>query len=81
MFAFLSPRCRTFPAMSCTSISSAMRELLEALTVWPDVDTEGLRRRPEWDQARSWGWVMESDELTGTGLAHVRELPRGLVSE
>jgi hypothetical protein len=32
-------------------------------------------------QARAWGWVMESGELTGTVLAHVRELPRGIVSE
>ncbi len=46
-----------------------MRQLLEALTAWPEVDTEDLRRRPEWEQARAWGWVMESGELTGTGLA------------
>jgi hypothetical protein len=58
-----------------------MRELLEALDDWPDVDTEPLRDRPEWDQARSWGWVMESGELTGTGWGHVHELPCGLVAE
>lgn len=54
-----------------------MRELLEALTAWPDVDTEDLRRRLEWEQARSWGWVMQSGELTGTGLAHAHELAGG----
>lgn len=67
--------------VSCTPVSPAMRQLLEALAEWPDVDTEDLRRRPEWAQARAWGWVMESGELTGTGLAHAGELPRGIVSE
>jgi hypothetical protein len=27
------------------------------------------------------GWIMESGELTGTGLAHVKELPGGLVRD
>ena len=58
-----------------------MKELLETLQAWPDVDLEALRSRPEWAQARQWGWVMESGELTGTGWAHVGELPRGIVSE
>ena len=58
-----------------------MRQLLEALTEWPDADIEDLRRRPEWEQARAWGWVMESGELTGTGLAHAYDLPRGIVVE
>lgn len=44
-----------------------MAELLEALEAWPDVDLEALRERPEWSQAREWGWVMESGERTGTG--------------
>ena len=35
--------------------------------------------RPEWKQAQAWGWIMESGELTGTGLAHVKELPGGIV--
>ena len=34
---------------------------------------------PEWERARTWGWVMESGELTGTGWAHIRELPRGIL--
>lgn len=67
------------PAVSCTPISPAMRQLFEALTAWPDADTEDLRRRPEWDQARAWGWVMDSGELTGTDLGHVRDLPGGIV--
>jgi len=58
-----------------------MRQILEALTTWPDVDSDELRRRPEWDQARAWGWVVESGELTGTGLAHAGELPDGLVRD
>jgi hypothetical protein len=58
-----------------------MVELLEALRGWPELDVEPLRQRPEWDQARSWGWVMESGELTGTGLAHAQKLPRGMVKD
>ncbi len=77
----MSQTNRMLPSMSCTSITPAMRQLLEALAAWPDVDIEDLRRRPEWTQARAWGWVMESGELTGAGLRHVRELPRGIVSE
>ena len=44
--------------MSCMPVTPAMLDLLEALTAWPDVDTEDLRRRPEWAQARAWGWVV-----------------------
>jgi hypothetical protein len=58
-----------------------MRQFLEAFTAWPDVDAEDLRRRPEWEQARAWGWVMESGELTGTGSAHIGNLPRGIITE
>jgi hypothetical protein len=58
-----------------------MTELLEVLRGWPDIEVVSLRDRSEWAQARAWGWVMESGELTGTGLAHAGELPRGMVSE
>ena len=67
--------------MSCTPLSPGMAELLQVLLGWPNVELEELRRRPEWDQARAWGWAMESGELTGTGLAHAHDLPRGIVSE
>jgi hypothetical protein len=66
--------------MSCTAVTAAMAALLEVLSAWPDVDTDDLRRRPEWAQARAWGWIMESGELTGTGLSHVHELPGGIIS-
>ncbi|HUP15589.1 MAG TPA: hypothetical protein VM848_06020 [Acidimicrobiia bacterium] len=58
-----------------------MAQLLETLRAWPGVDVESLRTQPEWDQATAWGWVMKSGELTGTGLAHVGDLPGGLVTE
>ena len=58
-----------------------MADLLAQLEDWPDVDIDSLRRRPEWEHVRAWGWVMESGELTGTGLAHVHELPGGLVRD
>ena len=33
----------------------------------------------EWDQARAWGWVMATGQLTGFGARHAGELPRGIV--
>jgi hypothetical protein len=67
--------------MSCVPVTSAMANLLARLEDWPDVDTDDLRADPEWAQARAWGWVMESGELTGSGLGHLHELPRGIVRE
>ena len=67
--------------MSCTAVTPSMLELLDALSDWPDVNVHDLRCRPEWEQARAWGWAMETGELTGTGLVHVTELPRGLVRD
>jgi hypothetical protein len=69
------------PAMSCTPVTPAMRQLLEACADSPKVDTNELRPKPEWGQARAWGWVMESGELTGTGWGHVKKLPRVARSE
>ena len=34
---------------------------------------------PEWNDARAWGWVTESDEMTGTGYRHGGEQPRGIL--
>ena len=65
--------------MSCVPVTPAMASLLEVLRDWPEVDTTELRHRPEWEQARMWGWIMESGELTGSGSRHVHDLPRGLV--
>ena len=67
--------------MSCTPVTEAMAELLEALQAWPGVDADQLRDRPEWTQARKWGWIMESGELTGSGSRHLHELPGGIVIE
>jgi hypothetical protein len=33
----------------------------------------------EWTDARAWGWVMESGEVTGTGIRHVHDLPTGIL--
>ena len=67
--------------MSCIPLTDAMADLLERLAAWPNVDTAELRGRSEWDQARAWGWVMESGELTGQGMRHRHELPGGLVRD
>ena len=67
--------------MSCTPITPAMRRLLEQLTDYPNVDIEPLQGLSEWEQARAWGWVMPSGELTGAGLRHLHDLPRGLLKD
>ncbi len=67
--------------MSCTPVTDEMADLLDRLRAYTDVDLEELRRWPEWAEATAWGWVMESGELTGTGLAHAGELPRGMVTD
>lgn len=68
--------------MSCVDITDRMAILLHHLTKWPlpDEDLARFRRTPEWTQARTWGWVMESGELTGTGSRHALDLPRGILS-
>lgn len=67
--------------MGRVEVSTEMRELLEELRAWPNVDLEQLQQRPEWIKALAWGWVMESGELTGTGLRHAGGLSRGIVSD
>jgi hypothetical protein len=67
--------------MSCVPVTSAMANLLARLEDWPDVDTDDLRQRPEWHQARAWGWIMESGELTGQGMRHRHALPGGIVAD
>ncbi|MET0565164.1 MAG: hypothetical protein ABW021_01800 [Acidimicrobiia bacterium] len=58
-----------------------MSYLLEACRSWPVSPEvlEELRATPEWDQARAWGWIMQSGELTGTGLRHAGDQPRGIL--
>lgn len=67
--------------MGCVPVSPAMRELLQELERWPDVDIESLRKTHEWAQALAWGWAMDSGEVTGTGFAHLGEPPRGIVTD
>ena len=57
-----------------------MAHLHSRLEGWPvdDVLTE-LRQKPEWEQARLWGWIMESGELIGIGHVHAKTLPSGLL--
>lgn len=67
--------------MSCTPVTPAMLELLETLAGWPDVDIDQLHTGPEWAQARAWGWIMTSGELTGSGWRHLNPQPRGIVAD
>jgi hypothetical protein len=56
--------------------------LLDLLRVWPLPDEQigRLRQLPEWSQARRWGWIMESGELTGSGWAHANgDRPKGIL--
>jgi hypothetical protein len=67
--------------MSCVDITPAMAWLLGALRSWPVSPEllEQLRATEEWGEARAWGWIMESGELTGTGHQHAGEQPRGIL--
>jgi len=59
-----------------------MHWLLDALRSWPVCPgvLAQIKGSPEWEQARSWGWVMESGELTGSGSRHAGgDSPRGIV--
>jgi hypothetical protein len=51
--------------------------MLEALA--NDEPPDQFRDTPEWKDARAWGWVMESGELTGTGHRHAGKQPRGIL--
>ena len=68
--------------MSCVPITPEMAYLLEACRSWPVAShvLEELKGMPEWAQARAWGWVMESGELTGTGSRHAGEIPKGILT-
>ena len=34
---------------------------------------------PEWEEARAWGWIMASGEMTGTGARHAGNPRPGLI--
>ena len=68
--------------MTCVPITPEMSFLLNNLKSWPRSPEilAQLREMPEWEQARAWGWVIRTGELTGTGSRHAgRDSPKGLV--
>ena len=67
--------------MSRVPITPEMGFLLAALRGYlvSTAVQEQLRAMPEWQQAREWGWIMRSGELTGTGHRHAGEQPRGIL--
>lgn len=64
------------PRMSCVEVTPEMRELLQVLKHYslPDDEFARLKEEPVFAMARHWGWVMESGEHSGTGLAHAAML-------
>jgi hypothetical protein len=68
--------------MSCVPVTPQMSDLLEACRTWPlpTEILEELEAMPEWEQARTWGWIMQTGRLTGTGSRHAEgEPPRGII--
>jgi hypothetical protein len=67
--------------MSCVDLTPEMESLITALRAWPVSSglLEQIRAMPEWEEARAWGWVIESGELTGTGHRHAGDQPRGIL--
>ncbi len=69
--------------MSCVPITPQMSYLLEACRSWP-ISPEVLdqiQAMPEWEEARAWGWIMRTGELTGTGARHAGGLSKGIVHD
>jgi hypothetical protein len=68
----------TVAVMSCVEVTPSMAAMLGALA--NDEPPDQYRDTPEWKNARAWGWVMESGELTGIGSRHIPgERPRGIL--
>jgi hypothetical protein len=65
--------------MSCVEVTPAMAAMLEALA--HDEPADPFRDTPEWKNARAWGWVMESGELTGIGHRHAGPISKGIVHD
>ncbi|MET0566599.1 MAG: hypothetical protein ABW021_09165 [Acidimicrobiia bacterium] len=69
--------------MSCVPITPDMSYLLDALRGYPvstDVQ-EQLRAMLEWEQARKWGWIMRTGELTDMGSRHASPISKGIVHD
>ena len=54
--------------MSCVQSTPAMAEMLEALA--NHEPTDQFRGTHEWENARAWGWIVDSGELTEAGHEH-----------
>jgi hypothetical protein len=54
---------------------------LDAMRSWPVCPEvlEQVRATPEWAEARAWGWVMETGELTGIGSRHAWGAGEGIL--
>ena len=76
---FLYHRGCTVAPVSRVDVTPAMAAMLETLA--NDEPSDHYQRTPHWEDARAWGWIMESGRLTGTGSRHADELPRGIVHD
>jgi len=48
--------------MTCVPITPEMAYLLEACRTWPLSPEvfDQLQGMPQWEQARAWGWIMQT---------------------
>jgi hypothetical protein len=69
--------------LSCVPITPEMAYLLKVCRSWPLVPEvlEQFQGTPEWDEARAWGWIMQTGRLTGMGARHAGPLPKGIVHD
>ena len=67
--------------MSCVPITPEMAYLLEACRSWPTSPEilDQLQGMSEWEEARAWGWIMQTGRLTGMGASHAGKSPRGIL--
>ena len=64
--------------MSCVALTAAHVAVLYALA---DRQSPPPEHADALAELQRWGWVMASEELTGTGWAHVRSPGKGVFGE
>lgn len=71
----MSPPPRTFPVVSCIDLTDDQRLLLGLLARGESVPDLASAL----EELRRWGWVLQTDELSGVRWAHTAEAKRGVL--
>lgn len=69
---------RTFRTMSCVNLTENHRRLLYLLARGQPVPDD---LAPELEGLKRWGWVLQTNELSGVGWAHTAPVNRGVLGD